>query len=81
MRTTLNLDDDVAALLSRAARQRGSSLSQTANDVLRAGFLAVGLWPTLEPYEPRVFDSGRVLMGVTDVSDVQAVLDEFDADG
>jgi hypothetical protein len=81
MRTTLNLDDDVAALLADVAQVRGSSLSRAANDVLRAGLLVLEQRPALEPYEPRVFDSGRVLMDVTDVSEVLAVLDELDADG
>jgi hypothetical protein len=80
MRTTLNLDDDVAALLSDVARERGSSVSRAANDLLRAGLLALEQRPALEPYEPTVFDSGRVLMDVTDVSEVLAMLDELDAD-
>lgn len=81
MRTTLNLDDDVAAALSDVARTRGSSVSRAANDLLRAGLLASEVPPQLPSYEPTVFDSGRVLVDVTDVSEVLALLDEHDADG
>ncbi len=37
MRTTLTLDDDVAALLEQARRQRRVSLKQLVNDALRLG--------------------------------------------
>ncbi|MGH9111893.1 MAG: CopG family transcriptional regulator [Acidimicrobiales bacterium] len=78
MRTTLNLDDDVSAALNDLARARGSSVSRAANDALRTGLLASQEHPVLEPYEPTVFDSGRALIDVTDVSEVLAVLDELD---
>ncbi len=79
MRTTINLDDDVSAALNDVARARGSSVSRAANDVLRAGLLASKEHLVLEPYEPTVFDSGKALIDVTDVSEVLAVLDELDA--
>jgi len=37
MRTTLTLDDDVAALLKREERARGLSFKQLVNDALRRG--------------------------------------------
>jgi hypothetical protein len=37
MRTTLTLDDDVAAQLRRLARESGRPFKQVVNDALRAG--------------------------------------------
>ena len=37
MRTTVTLDDDVAAAVKRAARERGVSFKEALNSVLRAG--------------------------------------------
>ena len=36
-RTTLTLDEDVAALLERAVRERGISFKQAVNDAIRDG--------------------------------------------
>jgi Ribbon-helix-helix protein, copG family len=41
MRTTVTLDDDVAAKLKQTARERGVSFKLALNDAVRAG-LAVG---------------------------------------
>ncbi|HLI59488.1 MAG TPA: hypothetical protein VKV21_07455 [Solirubrobacteraceae bacterium] len=76
MRTTLNLDDDVAAGLGEEARRRGRSLSRTANELLRAGMRQERSATTLERYEPPVFDTGRPLVDVTDVA---AALERLDA--
>lgn len=38
MRTTLTLDDDVAARLEAEARRTGASLKQVVNEYLRLGF-------------------------------------------
>lgn len=37
MRTTLSLDDDVAAMLQTAQKQQKKPLKQVVNDALRAG--------------------------------------------
>ena len=39
MRTTITLDDDVAAQLRRLARETGRPFKQVVNDALRAGLL------------------------------------------
>ncbi|MCX7621339.1 MAG: ribbon-helix-helix domain-containing protein [Acidimicrobiales bacterium] len=54
MRTTVTLDDDVAKMLERRARERGTTFKHTINEVLRRG-LAVG--PDPEPYELPTFSS------------------------
>ena len=37
MRTTIRLDDDVAAAVERLRRERGLGLSEAANELIRAG--------------------------------------------
>jgi plasmid stability protein len=78
MRTTLNLDDDVAARLAAEARRRGESLSRTANEYLRAGMRASRASARADVYEPPVVDSGRPLLDVTDVA---AALESLDRAG
>lgn len=41
VRTTLTLDEDVAAALARRRAERGSGLRQEVNELLRAGLSAV----------------------------------------
>jgi hypothetical protein len=76
MRTTLNLDDDVAALVSERARRQGRSLSRVVNDLVRAGLQATNVRPGLPPYEPPTFDTGRPRLDVTDVAAALGVLDD-----
>jgi hypothetical protein len=75
MRTTLNLDDDVARHLAERARREARSLSRVANDAIRWGLRAEreGVRPT--PYDPPVFDTGEPLVDVTDVSAALEVLE------
>lgn len=40
MRTTLSIDDDVAAAIRRRQAARGTGLKQEVNDLLRAGLAA-----------------------------------------
>jgi len=75
MRTTLNLDDDVAAQLAAESRKRGESLSRTANEYLRAGLRSSRELASPAPYVPPVFDSGRPLLDVTDVAGALEALD------
>ncbi len=63
MRTTLTLDDDVAAALARRRAERGTGLRHEVNELLRAGLSATSL-PALgsnETYELPTFDPGRAL--------------------
>jgi hypothetical protein len=76
MRTTLNLDDDVAALVSARAGRQGRSLSRVVNDLVRAGLQATNERPELPPYDPPTFDTGRPRLDVTDVAAALAVLDD-----
>jgi hypothetical protein len=74
MRTTLNLDEDVAARLAAESRKTGESLSRTANELLRAGIRA-SQGPAPGAYEPPAFDSGRPRLDVTDVAVALELLD------
>jgi hypothetical protein len=67
MRTTLSLDDDVAARLAREQRRRRVPFRQVVNDLLRAG-LDVGDRSKAagEPFRTTGFDLGPSLIGSLD---------------
>ncbi len=50
MRTTLKLDDDVAAALKETAYQTGQSFEAAVNTTLRAGLVAIEAPPEQKPY-------------------------------
>lgn len=77
MRTTLNIDDDVARQLAELSRARGRSLSRIANDVMRDGLRAQRAAPPRSAYEPPVFDSGAPTIDVTDVAQALERVDEL----
>ncbi len=77
MRTTLNLDQDVAVRLAEQARRRGLSLSRVANELIRAG-LRTESRPTPTSYQPPTFDTGRPLLDVTDVAAALELLADGD---
>lgn len=77
MRTTLTLDDDVAAAVERRRRTRGTKLRDEVNDLLRAG-LAAADGPPVDPedYTLPTFDPGRAL--ITDHRELAELLDAED---
>jgi metal-responsive CopG/Arc/MetJ family transcriptional regulator len=72
MRTTVNLDDDVAAAVDRLRRERRLGLSEAVNELVRAGLAA-------KPRRPR-FRQRTASLGlrvdVTNVAEALEVLDE-----
>lgn len=80
MRTTLSLDDDVAALLARIQKKTKKSFKVTVNDALRQG-LAMMEHP-LKPakrFVTKGVSLGRCLVGsIDDVAEVLAVAEEQD---
>jgi len=78
MRTTLTLDDDVAAALVQRRVERGTGLRREVNELLRAGLAAVSQ-PSPdagEPYELPTFGPGRAL--ITDLRALKDLLDDED---
>ncbi len=72
MRTTINLDDDIAREVAKLQRERGLRLSAVVNELARAGFR------TARPefhYEHRSRGLGA-LVDLSDVADVLELLDE-----
>ena len=75
MRTTLSLDDDVAALLRRAQTRRKESLKKVVNDALREGLpRLMGPRSAQKPYRTRPLKLGRCLVGsIDDIAEVLAI--------
>ena len=64
MRTTLTLDDDVAAAIERLRRARDASLKDIVNDALRKGLSDLTVRPKQrEPSQTQVVDLGRMQIG------------------
>ncbi|MGQ0679860.1 MAG: CopG family transcriptional regulator [Actinomycetota bacterium] len=78
MRTTLNLDADIAASLSEKARLEGTSRSRAANELIRAGLRHVDAPEAAGSYQPPTFDTGRPLVDMTDIACVLEILDRGD---
>jgi len=72
MRTTVTLDDDVAAAVARLRRERSSGLSEVLNDLARAGLNAAA--PAEAAFHQRTHDLGS---GV-DVSNVAEAIETLD---
>ena len=74
MRTTINLEDDVASEVTRLRRERGLGLSEAVNALARAGMAAAR---TDYVYHHPTRDMGA-LVDLTNVADVLELLDETD---
>lgn len=72
MRTTLTLEDDVAAALERLAAQGGRTFKDVVNDVLRRGLAAQERPVSRGRYVIEPVDLGGLL--IPDVVDVSEVL-------
>ena len=72
MRTTVTLDDDVAAIIESEQRRTGESFRTTVNRLVRRGAVADASWPA--PQLPEL--AGRPTLNVADVSAVLAALDD-----
>ncbi len=75
MRTTLSLDDDVAALLQRVRKVRRAGLKDVVNEALRRGLSEMQApAPRAAPYRTPSVSLGRCLVGsLDDVAEVLAV--------
>jgi hypothetical protein len=62
MRTTLTLDDEVAALLSAAVANNDASLKSVVNDALRRGLLQMAQQPVVnQQFRTRTYNGGGCL--------------------
>jgi hypothetical protein len=77
MRTTLTIDDDVAAELERLRRGRDASLKDLVNDALRLGLRQMTEPPKKRKrFSTKSFDGGRLL--IDSIDNVWEVLDQID---
>ena len=58
MRTTLTIDDDVAALLEKENRRAGEPMKQTVNRVLRSGLVYAAHPPKPKRFVVKPLDTG-----------------------
>jgi hypothetical protein len=77
MRTTLTIDDDVAAELERLRRTRDASLKHLVNEALRHGLREMAGPPkSRKPFRTRSIDAGTPLIPNLDcIGEVLAFLD------
>jgi len=75
MRTTLTLDDDVAALLTRLQKAKRRPFKELVNEALRQGLQQLTAKPAArEPYQTPAVNLGACRFGsLDDVAEVLAV--------
>lgn len=77
MRTTLTLDDDVAAKLSSASRKSGKPFKQVVNAALRRGLLEMQAARQSDEFAVQPQRMGALKAGLT-LDKTSAVLEEAD---
>lgn len=75
MRTTLTLDDDVAAKLKVEIRRSGRSFKQAVNDALRRGLTGRAESTPRRPFKVEARDMGRLRAGLS-LDNVAEILDQ-----
>lgn len=75
MRTTITLDDDVAAKLRELSLRSGKSFKQAVNDSLRAGLAPPGRVRKQAFVQPR-FSMGRSRVDLTKANSLAADLED-----
>ena len=76
MRTTLTLDDDVAAELERLQRSRDMSWKELVNDTLRRGLRDMSGRPKKRPpFETRAYSMGKQLINIDNTAEALAYLE------
>lgn len=78
MRTTLTLEPDVASQVERRRQDRGTSLKQEVNELIRAGLAAAETPPTATDYQLPEFDVGELLIPIDDVHGALAIAEGED---
>ena len=80
MRTTLTLDDDLAAALKEKAYRTDRSLKATVNATLRAGLVAEVAPPEPQKYRLEPVSLGGVLPGI-DLDQALSLADSIEDEG
>jgi hypothetical protein len=80
MRTTLTIDDDVAAELERLRRALNAKFKELVNEALRRGLQEMAAPPKQsEPFHTRSMDLGRCLLdNLDDIAEVLAIAEGED---
>ena len=65
MRTTLTLDDDVAAKLQAEARRAGLPFREVVNETLRRGLATRRAAPARQPFKVNARDLGELRPGLS----------------
>jgi hypothetical protein len=74
VRTTLTLDDDVAALLERVQKEKDLGMKEAVNQALRQGLVQMIEPPRRKPFRVVPFDVGPSLVGpLDDIAEVLAL--------
>ena len=79
MRTTLTIDDDIAASLKTLARDTGRSFKAVVNDVMRHGLLT-GEKPLSQREPSRVESAARGFLPGIDPLKLNQLVDELEVD-
>jgi len=73
MRTTLTIDDDVAAEIAHLRREREQSLKDVVNDALRCGLREMRSRPKKrKPFYTKAYDMGPSLVNIDNVAEAIA---------
>jgi hypothetical protein len=73
MRTTLSLDDDVAAQIERLRRDRDAKLEEIVNEALRRGLKDMaGVQKKREPFRTQTHDLGAARIDIDNVAETLA---------
>ena len=78
MRTTLTLDDDVAVQVERLRRERGASLKELVNDLMRRGLAELDQPKKKKRFQLKTFDGGRPLINLDNTAEVLALIEGDD---
>lgn len=76
-RTTLTLDDDVAAKLRSEAHESGRSFREVVNEAIRRGFMARRESEGAEPFRVKARDLGELRPG-SSLDNVAELLDRVE---
>jgi len=79
MRTTLSLDDDVAALLEKVRKAKDATFKEVVNEALREGLTRLSMPAESRPFHTQAVDLGNCYC--PNLDNVWEVLDEVERSG